>query len=294
MVLKLPSDNWQRKTVTILVKIIAATVLMAIATWRLGLLLDLELEDLHRLLLLGLPLIGFFVGGVLCLTAFAWIIGVFPALVMRRWNLKHKLAMALASTLVTLAIVITWSLWLPERPLQAMLWVAAMISLSAAFWCLSQHLRPHLLGLLAWEMGVAAIAMLLVLARSFDDKNVLILVFVAGCAPVVSLFAPRLVTGITHPATDVNGWRWVSLSAAHGSCLSLVLPYIWFALALCVGSARAAVDVGLLPIIGVWIVVISLLASFGWLVHRSVGGFAFAVALVAILWLVSAHTGPTA
>lgn len=290
MVVGLPSNRSQRKAVLLFMKVVVAAVLTAVVTWRLGLLLGIELNILDTLLLLGLPLVVFFIGGISCITAVAWVVGVLPALAVCHLKGKCRRAALIAGTFNALAIGVTWWQCPPEHSLLLVaVWVCAMIGLSVAFWWLSRFLAPHRLGLAAWEMGVVFIGMLLVLVYlDAPERDLLILLFVAGFVWIVSLIIPRLVLGIAH-ATAMNGRRLAFLAVMHGAIVSLVVPFSWFAVARGIGWARAAVDIQLLPILGMWLAVACLLVFLGWLVDRGVTGFACAVVLVAALWLASAH-----
>jgi hypothetical protein len=101
VVVELPDDKAQRKAVIVFLKMISTAAFTAIATWRLGLLLGIEPDVLEKLLALGLPLVGFFLGGVFCLAVFAWIVGVLPALGMQHVHLQDKAAASLTGTLVS-------------------------------------------------------------------------------------------------------------------------------------------------------------------------------------------------
>jgi hypothetical protein len=298
---KLPIDQIQRKAAVVFVKVIATAVLTAVAGWRLGHLFGLGMDILGLLLFLGLPLIGFFLAGIACLTVVAWVVGMLSALAVLRLKLKGRWGTLVAIGLAVLAIVVTWVLWLPLRPLESVAaWVVVMIGictarlaawivLCAVFWCLSRLLGPHRSGLLAWGTGIVAIAMLDFFTGAFlPNSDFLIFVFVAGFARIVSLLAPWLVLDIAYPNTkDVRGSA--SLAVAHGAILSLAISFTWYAVSHGLGWARAAVHIHLLPLLGVWIVGICLLAFLGWLVNRGMARFACALALIAALWLASAY-----
>jgi hypothetical protein len=143
--------------------------------------------------------------------------------------------------------------------------------------------------LLAWESGVVVVFVFVVLAGAFvPGRDTITLIFVAGVVSILSLFVPRIVNREINPTTAAGGMRWVSLVTLHGAVIALALPLLWDVIAPCVGWARAAVGIGLLPVTGVWIVIVFLLAALGLLVDRGIRGFACAAAFVGLLWIVSA------
>jgi hypothetical protein len=301
MPIKLPIDQIQSKAAMAFVKVIATAVLTAVAAWRLAYLFGLGMDFLGLLLYMSLPLIGFFLAGIACLTVIAWVVGMLSALAVLRLKLKGRWGTLVASGLVVLAFVATWARWLPWKPKESVAaWLvvnigfltvclAPWILLCAAFWRLTRSLGPHRAGLLAWGTGIVAIAMLDLFRGEFLlNSDILIFFFVAGLARIVSLLAPWLVLDIPYPSTmDVRGSR--SLVVAHGAILLLAIPFTWYAVSHGIGWARALVHSHLVPILGVWIAGICLLAFLGWLVKRGMAGFACALALIAILWLASAY-----
>src|SRR3989338_2340991 len=223
-----PSDNAQRKAVIVLVKVIAVTILTAVATWRLGLLIGIEPKILDDLLLLGLPLVGFFFSGIFCLAIVAWLVGVLPTLVILRLNLKGKRAAVFVSVLTAMAIVISWAMQPEGFFLLVVAYVAAIIGLTVVSWRVSLFLWPRRFELLAWEAGVVSIAMLLVLSRTFvPTRDLPILLFSAVFVRIASLFTPRLTPAITNGSNREK--RWLYWAAAHGATISFLLPFTWFA-----------------------------------------------------------------
>jgi hypothetical protein len=283
-----PTEKAQRKAVIVFLKIVAATILTAIATWRLGLLIGIEPEILDDLLLLGLPLVGFFFGGVVCLVVVAWLVGVLPTLLISRLNLSAKQYAMFACLFSAVAIAVGWAMHPEGRVILVVAYVAAIISLSVVLWSLSFLMWPRHFELLVWEAGVISIAMLLVLSGAFaPTRDLPILIFAAVVARIAFLFTPRLVAPIA--SVDPRRKRWVYGAATHGAVVSFLLLFTWFAVAPAVGWARAAVDIHLLPIMGMWLVIACLLGLLGWLVDRHMAGFACAVVFIILLWLVSAY-----
>lgn len=283
-----PSEKAQRKAAIVFLKIIAATVLTAIATWRLGLLIGIEPEILDDLLLLGLPLVGFFLGGVVCLVVVAWLVGVLPTLLILRLDLEAKQSAMFACLSSAIALAVGWAMHPGGLVIPVMAYVAAIIGLSVMFWSLSFLVWPRHFEFLVWEAGVISIAMLLVLSQVFwPMRDLPILIFAAVVARIAFLFTPRLIAPIA--SADTRRKRWVHGAMLHGAVVSFLLLLAWFAVAPAVGWARAAVDIHLLPILGMWVVIACLLAFLGWLVDRHLIGFACAVVLIILLWLVSAR-----